>query len=327
MKPSASILFLLLATSCADAPRDNLLDPLSPNYQGDGAVTGSVLLKNIASRIPGAQIRSLEEGLAVMSDSAGAFIFRRLSLGTQTLVCSKDYCVPDTQRIVLTSGSSQSVTFVLNGTPRVLSQQILTRKVDQYYPSPQYYVDVSADITDPNGITDIDSVWFKVDSLQFPMDYLPSTKLFHTTIFKYDIPTNTIQWLVGRPLYIVSRDLSQAVNISDPFFVTRVIEYGATPVSPSSQNNDTTNGTPLLKWLPPSVTFNYTYTLTISRIDGGTPTIVWIHPDVNSYYEEWTFPSDGSGQVLVPGDYVWAVTVVDEFGNSCRSKESFFVVR
>ena len=132
--------------------------------------------------------------------------------------------------------------------------------------------------------------------------------------------------LSRRPMWF-SKDRSAAVNVSDPFMVTRVIEYGATPVSPAPGNGDTTSGTPVLKWTPPSVTFSYTYTLSISRIDAGTPTAVWETANLSSVYEEYPYPTDGSVAPLPAGNYVWAITVVDEFGNSCRSKESAFVVQ
>jgi hypothetical protein len=327
MKCFADILLAVLVVGCTEAPHDNPLDPLSPNYATDGVLTGTVVLKSLGTAITSAQIRTVQDGIAVMSDSAGRFSFQRLSLGTHMFVCTKENFAPDSQRVTLASGSAQSLTFALNGAPVVSSMQILTRKIDQYYPSPQYYADVSASVSDPNGVADLDSVWFRVDSLYFFMDYLPSTKLFQVRIFKYDLPTNTIQWLVGKPLHIVSKDRGKAVNTSEIFMVTRVIEYGATPLYPSSANHDTTNGTPTLRWSPPAVTFNYTYTLTIARDDAGTQTVVWNQPDVSSFYEEYAYPTDGSVPPLSPGNYVWAVTVVDEFGNSCRSKESFFVVR
>lgn len=321
------LVFLLLAAGCSDVPRDNPLDPLSPDYVSSGALRGTVVLKDVGSPISSARITALEEGLAVQSDSVGSFSFAHLSLGVKTLVCTKENFAADTQRVTLTSGASLSLTFSMNGAPAVLEEKILTRKVDQYYPSPQYYVDVSAGVTDPNGVADLDSVWFEVSGLLFPMEYNPSSRLFEVRVFKYDIPTNTIQWLVGKALHIVSRDRSAAVNVSDPFMVTRVIEYGAAAISPAPGNSDTTGGAPVLRWTPPTVTFTYSYSLTISRIDAGTPTLIWRLDHLNSVDEEYAYPVDGSVAALTPGNYVWAVTVVDEFENSCRSKESAFVVQ
>jgi hypothetical protein len=327
MNRGLGILALLLATGCADAPRDNPLDPLSPEYSGEGTLSGTVSVRNQGTPVASAEVRVLEDSIFVTSDSLGRYSFRHLSPGAATVVCTKENFSPDTQRVSLTSGGSGSLNFTLNGAPVTLSQNILTRKIDQYYPSPQYFVDVSADVSDPNGITDLDSVSFGVTSLLFPLVYDPTTKQFQARIFKYDLPTNTIEWLVGKPLHIVSKDRSGARNSSDPFYVSRVIETGATPVYPSSLNNDTTNGTPLLKWTAPVVTFSYTYALSITRIDAGIPTPVWAVTNLNSQLDQYQYPGSAAADPLTPGNYTWAVTVVDEFGNSSRSKESSFVVQ
>ena len=325
MNRAVCFLLIFLAIGCADAPRDNPLDPLSPGYTGQGTLSGTVVLKLQGTPVPLAQIQVLQEGLSVTSDSLGRFVLHRLPVGQLAVVCTKEHFTPDTQRVAMTAGGAPSISFSLNGAPVVLSENILTRKVDQYYPSPQYYVDVSAQVTDPNGVADLDSVWFSAGTILYPMAYDPTLQQYQARIFKYDIPTNTIQWLVGKPLSIVSRDRSGALNTSVAFYVSRVIETGATPVYPSSLNNDTTGSAPLLKWLAPDVTFTYSYTLTISRDDAGTQTVVWELSNVNSLLLQYQYPS--GSPPLDPGNYVWSVTVVDEFGNFCRSKESSFVVQ
>ena len=323
MNRAVSFLCIFLLAGCADAPRDNPLDPLSPRYTGETMLSGSVLLKFVGTPVPLARIQVL--GISVTSDSMGRFVIQRLPAGSLTVVCTKENFDPDTQHVTLTAGQSQSVTFLVNGAPVVLSQNILTRKIDQYYPSAQYYVDVSASVTDPNGISDLDSVWFLAGTNLYAMAYDPSSKQFLARVFKYDIPTNTIEWLVGRPLHILSKDLSGALDTSTAFYVSRVIDEEATPQYPSSLNNDTTGGAPLLKWLAPTVTFAFTYTLTISRVDAGVETVVWELPNLNSLLVQYQYPSTATP--LDPGDYTWSVTIVDEFGNLCRSKESSFVVQ
>jgi hypothetical protein len=274
-----------------------------------------------------ARVTCLQNGLSVLTDSTGSYQFLKLDAGSLTFVCSSGSFVSDTQKIVLQAGTPQQIQFGLNGYPFVVSQNILTRKIDQYYPSPQYFVDISASVSDPNGIEDVDSVWFAVDSIQFAMDYSPTTKMFETTIYKYSLPTNTIQWLVGKPLTIVSTDRSNARGTGAPFYVTRIIEDEATPIYPSSLNNDTTGSTPLLKWSPPNVTFIYSYTLAISLVSSGTESIVWTYPGLSFGNEEFQFISDNNGQPLGAGNYVWTISVVDQFGNYSRSKESSFVVK
>jgi hypothetical protein len=323
------ILLLLTAivlSGCAEnAPHDNPLDPDSPMYSREGSVGGRVMIENQNSGVARATVWDITAGVAVLTDSSGYFSFGTLNAGEHTFVTTKSNFTNDTFRVAVSAGTTQQITRYVNGAPVVSFQQILTRKIDQYFPSPQYFVDISATVSDPNGISDLDSVWFGFDSLRYPLTYSVSTKNFHATIYKYDIPTNTIQYLVGKPLMIYSRDIKHSMSVSPQFFVTRVIENEATPISPSPFIKDTVAADSItFKWTPPSVTYNYSYNLTLSRVDAGTQTVVWTHTGLNSFFEERSY----DGTVKQPaGNYVWTVTVVDDFGNYGRSKESAFVIK
>ncbi|MBI2429158.1 MAG: hypothetical protein HYV29_10255 [Ignavibacteriales bacterium] len=322
------VCIVLLAGCIDDAPHDNPLDPSSPAYVRVGSMTGVITIANQSTAIAGATITDLDENILVRSDTFGYFVFNHLSSGTHTFVCTKENFTNDTFRVDIQDRASTHVVRGLNGAPVVVSQNILARKIDQYFPSPQYFVEVTAEVIDPNSSLDLDSVWFSVvDTLRFPLAPIPGTNNFITTIYKNKLPTNTIQWLVGKPLYIVSRDDNGAVNIGSPFFVTRVIEQTANPLYPSSLNNDTTTVFPEFRWDPPDVTFNYSYTLSLSRIDGGTQTIVWMKEGISSIDQSLQYPNDGSVDSLQQGTHVWSISVVDDFGNYARSKESSFVVK
>ena len=310
-----------------NAPRDNTLDPSSPYFKNSSSITGQVIVRDQNTPLASATVQCVEQGVSVLTDASGNFSFPNLTIGSLTVVCAKNGFSSDTQRVVLNPGTSLNLTYFMNGWPVVLSQNILTHKYDQYYPSPQYFVDISASVTDPNGISDLDSVWFAVDSLFYPMGYSVSTKLFQVTLYKYDFPTNTIEWLIGKPLTIRSRDLHGAVSFGQSFAVTRIIENTPIPNYPTSLNNDTTGSQPLLKWGPPAVSFNYTYALQLSRIDAGTETSIWTHSNISSILLQYQFPGDSSGLSLASGNYAWSVSIVDDFGNSARSKEAAFVVR
>ena len=318
---------LLLAGCIGEAPRDNPLDPLSTMYSGNIALKGRVLLANQTAGVSGANVSSLEDGVGVLTDSSGYFSFLRLSLGAQTIVCAKNSCVADTQRIVLRADEPQQLSFALNGLPGIPFTRILTRKIDQYFPSPQYFVDIAATVTDPNGVSDLDtSVWFSVDTLLYPMTYSITTKNFEVTLYKYDFPTNTIDWLVGKSLKIIATDIHGASGLSAPFAVTRIIENEAIPTYPSSLNNDTTRADSLVfRWNPPDVTFNYSYSIVLSRVDAGTRTVVWTLTGLSSFFQEVSYPT--SAPALLSGNYVWTIAVVDDFGNYARSKESSFVIK
>lgn len=324
------LLFSILAlifVGCVDAPRDNPLDPSSPSFHNAVSISGQVTVAVQNTGISSASVECVDQGIAVTTDSAGNYAFPSLPAGKLTIVASKSGFVSDTQLAQLNPGASLKISFALNGLPYVLTESIITHKYDQYFPSPVYTVDVMASVTDPNSILEVDSVWFFVDSLQYPMFYSVTAHEFETTLSKSDLPSNTINWLVGKPLQIRSRDQFGAVGFSSPFYVTRVIESTAIPVSPVPGNSDTVSFVPLFKWSPPGVTFNYTYMLQCSRVDANVRTLVWTLSNIGSTVLQQQFPGDGSGLTLMPGNYEWSVTIVDGFGNTSRSKIVAFVVQ
>lgn len=322
------ILSLIIAAgACSDAPRENPFDPLSPSFRNVAALSGLVIVRNLGTGISRATVACLGQGIIAETDVNGYFSFPQVGAGSVTLVCSREGFVPDSQRVHLEPGESLQTSFSLNGMPVVSDQRIVTHKYDQYYPSPQYFVDLMASVTDPNGIADIDSVWFRVDTLSFPMLYSISSRQFETSIHKYDLPTNSIQWLVGKALVILSKDREGAVGSSAPFHVTRIIEDAPTPTYPTSINNDTTGPQPILKWTSPNLTFSYSYTVEIARVDAGAETNLWTRTAVSSLLSQIQFTVDNNGKSLAPGDYVWRVSVVDDFGNSSRSKGANFAVK
>jgi hypothetical protein len=262
-------------------------------------------------------------------------------VGTKTLVCTKANYTPDTQKVVLQPLKEAQVHFILNGAPYIVSQNIYTRKIDQYYPGPQYYVDVTASVADPNGINDIDSIWFLItypstgsqtfDTFSYPLTYDIPSRLFKGTIDNDSLPTKKIQWLVGKPLQIKSRDSHKAINYSSPFYVSRIIENTADPkdpaTNPTTSVKDTTNSTPRLHWILPEVTYNYTYLLAIWRVVSGIRYPFRTYSNIDYKDNALDLSDVKNGAALDPGDYIWTVSVIDDFGNYSRSKEAAFVVK
>lgn len=318
---------ILLLIGCAgDAPRDNPLDPSAAGFSKKGSLSGRILISNVAAGIADATVKSLSEDISVETDALGYFSFPFLSTGIQQFVCEKENFIADTFTIAIQTGQTAEIFRGLNGAPITTFKQILTRKIDQYFPGPQYFVEISAAVSDPNGITDLDSVWLGVvDTLKYPLSYSVTSKKFIASIYKYDFPTNTIQWLVGKPLTIISKDAQSAINVSDPFYITRVIENEATPISPSPFiESSVAADSVIFRWTPPSVTYNYSYTITLSRVESGTQTIVWLREGIGSFNEDLAY--DGT-QLESGKNYVWTITMIDDFGNYGRSKESAFSVK
>ncbi|MDP1677306.1 MAG: carboxypeptidase-like regulatory domain-containing protein [Bacteroidota bacterium] len=323
--PIYLFIILLLNGCVSDAPRDNPLDPQAPGFAKKGSLTGRLLVANVLSGIDEATVTSTADNISVQTDALGYFSFPWLSSGKQTFICTKENFTADTFSVSIQTGQKTEIFRNLNGAPVTVSSKIITRKIDQFWPATIYSVDIIAEVIDPNSGGDLDSVWFNVDSMMFPLSEPSGTsKYFTRTLDKGDFPTNTIDFLRGRKLYIISRDENKAINKSESFSITNIIEDAAEPVSPI--NNATVKADSIsFHWSQPIVQFNYTYTIIISRIISGIPTLVQTYTNVNSFYQD--YPIDGSMLSFQDkGVYVWAVAIVDDFGNYSRSKEYSFTV-
>lgn len=269
--------------------------------------------------IPSAEIMLAPSGPVYLSDASGGFVIMDLPTGSATVITSKAGFLTDTVTITVPAAATLPLEIQLDALPVIAQAEIITKKLDEYFPGPTYLAQISADIGDPDGLTDFDSAWSVIGDIWVPMTYSPISRLFEATVFDFDLPTNNLQWLVGRELRIVARDQSGALAEEAGLFLTRIIEESALPVSPAL--GDTTGPSPLLRWNPAPVTFFHTLTLEIVRQDAGTQTPIWSQALVDAGLQEFQY----SG-ALTPGSYFWTVAVVDEFGNMCRSKPSSFLV-
>ncbi|MFA6468279.1 MAG: carboxypeptidase-like regulatory domain-containing protein [Bacteroidota bacterium] len=322
MRRTTTLLFLgILLTGCIDdAPHDNPLDPESAGYVNEGNLTGRIIIANQSEGVPGAFVWNSTEGIGTTTDTSGNFSFAKLSEGEHRCIVSAEKYANDTFIVTIRPKTTAQVVRGLNAAPVVTFQQILSRKIDYIDYSPRYFVDIVATVTDPNSIYDPDSAWFNVTTYSFPLTYSTLSKNFTVTLEKDSFPTNTIDWLVGKPLHIIAKDIHNSFSVSESFFVTRVIENSSVPV-----DQDTTSATPLFSWTPPNVNYEYTNTVTVYR--AGTETVVWTYSGLIPFFEELQYPSNGSAPTLTKGNYFWTITLVDKFGNYSRSRESYFVVQ
>jgi hypothetical protein len=313
--------FLLLAGCAPDAQHDNALDPASSQYSPAGSLSGRITgKKQPAAGIPSALITLLPSNVATTSDSTGFFSFSRITPGVLTLAVQKTGFLSDTININVPSGSSTQQTIPLDQYPVVTATKVLAQKIDQWWPGPVYSAACTAVVSDPDGDSDIDSVWLNVGTIQFPMEYSLTARSFQLVLFAEQLPSNNLEWLVGKALTISSRAHSNALTRSEPFYISRIIEQEGTPVYPSSQ--DTLTGAPEFRWTPPSVAFTYTYTVTVVRTDAGVQTVVATQKQIDPYQYSWQ-----ATQTFAPGTYFWTLAVVDEFGNVSQSKPSSFFCR
>lgn len=314
-------LLVLVAAGCApDAPHDNPLDPASPSFTGKGTVFGAVSLRSEPTQpIASAQVYLSPSGPIVLSAADGSFTFPPVSAGPAALIASKAGFRCDTVWVMVDPAVPTEVNFRLDALPAVTEGEIVTRKVDAYFPGPVYYAELSANVTDPDGMADLDSVWYTVGNIARAMAFNPESHLYEATVFDYELPTNNIHWLVGKEIRISCLDDAGASTSAGNLFVTRIIEECATAVSPAE--GDTADASPLLEWEPARVTFFYTLTLQIVQQHSGTQTLIWSQGKVDANLWSLRCPA-----VLLPGSYFWTIAIVDEFGNTSQGKPNAFLV-
>jgi Carboxypeptidase regulatory-like domain len=322
------LLFLsgIILGCLSDAPHDNPLDPASPHFDPTGQINGTVVHLNAPTApIPSALITVDSTGTSVLSNAAGQFSIPSVPSRTVSLIVSKQGYLIDTIQINVVAGQTYNVESSLDALPQISNASVITRKIDQWWPGPVYNAFISATITDPDGQTDLtDSVYCHVDTLAFPMAYSPTGQTWELTITSDQLPSENLQWLVGKPFVIDAFDKSEGEGSSVDFYVSRIIESEATPTSPAPPA-DTVEDTLQFEWDPPSpsdILFTHTYVINVVQVVADVQTLIWSSSTISSEPPfSYIYPG-----TLQQGNYFWTITIVDEYGNSSQSKEATFTV-
>jgi hypothetical protein len=316
---------VLIQTGCApDPPHDNPLDPNSPNYKSAGNFSGKVLTLGLPyAGVPNVLVTLLQNGSAQLTASDGSFSFPDAPSGNIAVTISKSGYLTDTLHLEVSIGGNIDTLVHIDALPQVSGARVVTTKVDHWYPGPAYSATVTATVTDPDGQVDIidSTVQVHIDSLSFTMNRTTGSN-YEVVIDDSQLPNQDLQWLVGKDIVISATDHESGAGSSAPFFVSRIIEPEAVPTSPTSLQS--TVASPVLEWNPPTVSYNFTYQLQVVHIDTSTgiQAVVWSESGLSSTDLSFTYPGS-----LSSGTYFWTVTVIDDYGNSSRSKEASFMVK
>jgi hypothetical protein len=316
------IALLLLIGGCfPDAPHDNPLDPASRVFTDAGTLTGKVLsFYEPFGGISGALVTVKSTGSSTLTSSTGAFSIIEVPTGDDTLIVSRVGYLSDTLLAHVSAAQSTNVTVHLDAMPVVGSCQVMTRKIDQWWPGAVYSALVSCSTTDPDGAGDIAGVTLQVDTMKVAMTYVPDLQAYQATLNGATLPQGSLEWLVGKALSVIVRDKVGATTVGKSFSVTRIIQDEPVPLFPTAL--DTVSAPPTLSWVQPSLQFPYSYKIEMYRIDQGLPSLIWSQSNLSSSLNSFAYPN-----TLPVGLFYWTISIVDEFGNVSRSKEaSFYVV-
>jgi len=312
---------LLIVSGCIpDASHDNPLDPDSRAFSNSGTVTGNVLsYYQPYTGISGVLMTLQPSGIAGWTNSAGAFSISGVPAGNVRIIASRAGYLTDSVDTKAIIGGEAKVDIHLDAMPVVGACQVVTRKIDQWWPHAVYSALISGSVTDPDGPGDVAGATLQVDTMRFAMTYVPAQQIFQATIDAASLPQGSLEWLVGKSFSVSARDRIGAAAVGKPFFVSRIIQEAPLPLSPTAL--DTAAASPQLLWAQLSLQFPYSYKIELFRLDQGVPSLLWSVSNISSSLSSFQYPDQ-----LSTGLFFWTISVVDEFGNLSRSKEGSFIV-
>ena len=312
---------ILLVSGCIpDASHDNPIDPDSRAFSNSGTVSGNVLsFYQPYTGISGVLVTVQPSGVAGWTNSTGAFSISGVPAGTVRIIASRLGYLTDSVDSKSVVGSESKADIHLDALPVVGVCQVVTRKIDQWWPHAVYSAVISGTVTDPDGLGDISGATLLVDTMKFAMTYVPNQQLYQVNVDAATLPQGSLEWLVGKSFTVTARDRIGATTVGRPFFVTRIIHDAPIPIFPTAL--DTATASPELFWAQSTLQFPYSYKLELFRLDQGVPSLLWSVSNLSSSISSFQYLNR-----LSTGLFFWTISVVDDFGNLSRSKEASFYV-
>ncbi len=314
----------ILSRCGQNAPHDNPLDPNNP----DARFTVSGQVYNYYPPFTGlgnVQLVLRPLNRSTFSDPSGRFWFTDLKRGEFQIIAQSAGYQPDTLSFVLKQDTA--LIFHLDALPQVDSVAITSHRVGRFFPPEDLlFVEFTAVGKDPDGANDITDFRFSIPELAIE-DTLTPLQILNTTQVRgsvrkmaNELNASSIESIVGKAVFFTIVDKPGSQTISEPHYLFRVIPQIPSVVSPSGLITIPSDSTQIgFQWEPISFAFPFTFTVELFRVDLGIGTLVNRVTHIPSGITEIYLPNPGT-----PGDYFWVVYVVDEFGNSSRSREGAF---
>ncbi|HMB92754.1 MAG TPA: carboxypeptidase-like regulatory domain-containing protein [Rhodothermales bacterium] len=321
----------ILGAGClGEAPRDNPFDPGSDLFRNEGTVSGQVLRRD-DTPIADVEVRLIPDSSrggtvrVARTGSQGRFLFEGAPAATNyTLQAEKtNFSIAVREALEVRAGESEEVPPLhLNALPIFNEVAVRSLHISRWWPEDDlFFLEVTAEVSDADGLIDLDRVWLDVPDLGFtvPLE-ARSEGQFDQIITADSLPASNPQALLGRPLFLLAQDREGVMTQSNALQLARIIEE--TPVATSPKDRVLlTDNRPLFTWDPFVNRFPFTYRIDIFRTEVNRDVLVTQQDGFSM--NTTTFQLQTS---LETGEYFWTVAVVDGFGNESRSKEAGFRV-
>lgn len=317
------VVFYLFLSGCLDSPeRRNPLDPSAGNFENVGKLSGSVLsFYTPFTALPEVEIRVEPGPLVTKTDGQGRFQLDRVPTGWYHVSVSKEGFAPVSDSVQVKLGETVHVQMNLDALPGFTSVSVASGHISRWWPQNDLFLlEVSARVDDPDGINDIEVVRVHIPDLSFAdtLVVMATPGDFTKAIRESNLPQGNLQALLGLPIFFEAHDKAGFQNSTESNSLARII--APTPVFESPAVGATLNNpTPTLTWMSVNLPFDFTYRVEVFRVDFNITNLVWSVSGI-----EPSLTSVTVSDPLPPGAYFWTVSVVDDFGNWSRSKESAF---
>jgi len=315
------VLFVLANTFSCNAPRNNPLDPLNPNYSYV-SISGTIQTFSLPyTGISGVSVYWLPGNSVVNSDANGNFLINNIKPVDGKLIFQKNGLLSDTINVVWNNMQKLSYQINMNQIPQLDSISIYTVVINQFSPPGQtYQLFINAKISDKDN--DLDSVYVQSADLNFkiPLSFDIISKNYQTTLTTQDMNISDIEQTIGLNFNIIARDIFGREFLVGSEKVTRVIKSGVLIQSPA--NDTTVTTTPLLTWQRFTSGYPFTYMIQVYTNDFANSQLVFQANAVSSDSVSYQISSP-----LAVKNYYWVIWIVDQFQNKSRSLPATFRVQ
>jgi hypothetical protein len=308
-------IFSIVFISC-QAPRNNPLDPLNPDFNL-GSIEGTVQkIKLPYSGIADVIVSWERKNLITKTDAEGKFRLDNIPIEDGKLIFSKPGYKPDTLQIVWGTAKRFFSQMFLNEIPVVEDIFLYSIVIGQQ-------AELFARVSIKDNDEDIETVFISVPELPLKkaMTFNLNERAYETRLTLAEMNMSDIEQTVGLEFYIISKDIFQNEFTISSSNVKRIIKNQVTGLIPA--NNDTISVQPfLLQWNQFNAGYSFSYMIEIFRSDGGNQLVFQkdsIDSGSASYQVDETLP--------VGGDYYWVIWVVDQYQNRSRSLTAAFRIR
>jgi hypothetical protein len=324
------VIFMLVIWffSCtAPAEHSNPLDPKSPAFTEAGAIAGTVTTYYAPSR-PLAEVEvRLSPGPALtFTNNRGEFSWHNLPAGEYELQAALAGYAPKKIAVQLEKRQNLSLTIPLNGLPKVDSASITTERRTLPPNTTRFFLqieDVAA--SDPDGFNDIKRLTIVARDFSFADTLTLVDRVngrWRRQFRPEELPAEpSLPAWPGHPLFIQIEDWPGEKTQAGPFYISRVLQETPEAVAPAN-NGIITAGPLYFQWRVNPIPYPYTQEVEIQ--DVLDPDSKTVFPGIAAGI---TIKSYSGGGLPPAGNYIWTVKIVDEFGNSSRSKPAAFQVQ